>query len=188
MDFVKHGGQPVRSKDPATPVTFDKRRVFVKTTRKQTPHERHTRDHAYAGSMRSGKHVGRTLVENVVFHLHDGWHSASDNIVALGQSVDRDTPMFDFALRFVGFEHVKAVPRLHILQRRIVQEIEINRLDAQPLQTALDTAADIVWCEIPHASHHVITAFGADEDLVAVRTLFEEGTNDVLAMSSAVGV
>ena len=29
MDFVKHGGQPVRSKDPATPVTFDKAGDFT---------------------------------------------------------------------------------------------------------------------------------------------------------------
>src|SRR5215831_19531877 len=138
--------------------------------------------------MRSGKHVCCTLVENVVFHLHDGWYARGNDIVALRQGVDRDTPVFDFALRFVGLDHVKAVPRLHILQRRIVQEVEINRLDAQPLQTALDTATDIVWREIPHARYHVIPTFGADEDLVAVRTLFEEGTNDALAVSSAIGI
>jgi hypothetical protein len=96
--------------------------------------------------------------------------------------------VFDFALRFVGFEHVKAVPRLHILQRRIVQEIEINRLEAEPLQAAFDTAADIVRREIPHARYHVIATFGADEELVAVRTLLEEGTNDALAMASTVGI
>src|SRR5438094_4228541 len=138
--------------------------------------------------MGSGKHVCRTLVENVVFHLHDGRYSASNDVVALGQRVDRDTPVFDFALCFVGFEHLKAVPRLHILLRRIVQEIEINRLDAEPLQAALDTAADIVRREIPHARYHVITTFGAYEDLIAVSTLFEEGTNDALAVSSAIGI
>ena len=56
---------------------------------------------------------------------------AGDDIVALGQGVDRDTPVFDFALRFVGFEHVNAVPCLHILQRRIVEEIEINRRECR---------------------------------------------------------
>ena len=30
-DFVKHGEQPVRSKNPATPVVFDKCRMLVKT-------------------------------------------------------------------------------------------------------------------------------------------------------------
>jgi hypothetical protein len=96
--------------------------------------------------------------------------------------------VFNFALRFVGFEHIIAIPGLHILQCRIVQEIEINRLNAEPLQAALDTATDIVRRGIPHTSHHIVAAFGADENLVAVRTLFEEGTNDALTVSSAIGV
>ena len=96
--------------------------------------------------------------------------------------------MFDFALGFISFEYVEAVPRLHILQRWIVQEVEINRLDTQPLQAALDTAADIVRREIPHARYHVIPAFSADEDLIAVSALFEESTDDALAMPGTIGV
>src|SRR5262249_49236602 len=74
------------------------------------------------------------------------------------------------------------------LQRRIVQEVHVNGLDTQPLQAALDTAADRVWREVPHASHHIIATFRTDDDLIAIRALFEESTDHPLAVPLAIRV
>jgi hypothetical protein len=96
--------------------------------------------------------------------------------------------VLDLALRLVRFEHVEAVLGLQVCQARIMQQIDVDGVNAEPLQTALDTAADVIRGEIACAGHHIVAAFGAHNKAVAVRAFLEEGADDTLAVPSTVGV
>ena len=100
-----------------------------------------------------------------------------------------ETPQcLNVSLGFKCLQNIKTIASFEIVQRGIVQEIDINRLHAQPLQTALGTAANIVRGEMPLARDHIVAAFGTQNDLVAIRALFEERADQGLAVSGAIGV
>src|SRR5882724_2915604 len=96
--------------------------------------------------------------------------------------------MFDLPLRLEFFEELKAIAGFEVLHRRVVQQVDIDGVDPEPLEAAFEATADVVWSEIPCPCDHIVAAFGADDDLVAVRALAQEPADDLFAATGPIGI
>src|SRR4029453_7685207 len=96
--------------------------------------------------------------------------------------------MFNLPLRLEFFEELKANAGFEVLHRRVVQQVHIDGVDPKTLETAFEATTDVVWSEIPCPCDHIVAAFGADDDLVAVGALAQKSADDLLTASGPIGI